>query len=355
MARGRMISKSITKSKQVHDLPDDTCRLAFTWAIALLDCEGRMEGDPALVRNLIFPRRTDVTVEQMEQYIQSWVNAGLAVHYESGGDWWLFFPGFERHQVGLRREKEAPSRIPPPPPETFPEPAPTESPPPGPTPDNTLAPGTGEIEPEPVQIRDGAGPELIRSDDGKSPPEIKEKLKGKGSRREDYLGAASAAPPELDFPEPGQLTNPPKSAEEHKQRVIAALQGYDDRRDNAPWLSWLGDSEFWKRQREEIRRIGYLVEQCTGLSPPATDDKKVLGGWASGCDALLKECGNDFGLLTSALEAGMARLRQERKNGGGVALKGPRSVLFMISDYRAQKRREDDKTPTPDDADYYSR
>jgi hypothetical protein len=346
MARGRMINTSITQSKQVNDLPDDSCRLAFTWAITLLDCEGRMPGDPALVRSLIFPRRTDVSVEQMAAYIQAWADAGLVVWYEAGGDLWLFFPGFERHQVGLRKDKEAPSRIPPPPGTS--EPLPTEPPPPDPIP-------AGGIEPGPVRTKDGVGPELVRSDDGESPPEIKEKLKG--SRRERELGASGDAlskpDSSLNFPE-SRASGPPRNAEDHKQRTIAALRGYQDRLDNAPWLSWLGDSEFWKRQREEIRRIGYLVEQCTGLSPPATDDKKVLGGWASGCDALLKECGNDFGLLTSALEAGMARLRQERKNGGGVALKGPRSVLFMISDYRAQKRREDDK-PTPDDADYYSR
>jgi hypothetical protein len=169
------------------------------------------------------------------------------------------------------------------------------------------------------------------------------------------IAAPSEPEPPLDFPE-SRAPEPPRNAEEHHRRTIAALQGHQDRLDGAPWLAWPNGSEFWKRQREEIRRVGYLVEQHTGLSPPTTDDKKTLDAFASGCDALLKECEGDFGLLASALEVGMARLLEERKNGGGIALKGPRSVLFMVSDYRAQKRRGDDKTPIPDrDADYYSR
>jgi len=115
MARGRFISQEITKDKKINSLSDDTSRLAFTWLVTMADCEGRTYGDPAIVRSMVFPRRSNVTVEQMESYIIEWHNSGMVIWYEADGDKWIVFPNFEKHQVGLRKDKEAPSVIPPPP------------------------------------------------------------------------------------------------------------------------------------------------------------------------------------------------------------------------------------------------
>ena len=117
MARGRFITSAICADKKIADLSDDTSRLAFTWLITFADCEGRTYGDPAIVRSMLFPRREDVSIAQMERYIGEWVQVGLVVWYEADGDRWLFFPGFEQNQSGLNKSREAPSRIP----------APTES------------------------------------------------------------------------------------------------------------------------------------------------------------------------------------------------------------------------------------
>jgi len=115
MARGRFISQEITKDKKINSLSDDTSRLAFTWLLTMTDCEGRTYGDPAIVRSMVFPRRSNVTVEQMESYIIEWHNSGMVIWYEADGDKWIVFPNFEKHQVGLRKDKEAPSVIPAPP------------------------------------------------------------------------------------------------------------------------------------------------------------------------------------------------------------------------------------------------
>jgi hypothetical protein len=115
MARGRMINSKITRNKAINDLSDDTCRLAFTWLVTFADVEGRTNGDPALVRSLVFPRRTDVTVDQMAGYIREWHAAGLVTWYEAEGDMWIEFPGFDDNQRGLDRRKEQPSDIPEPP------------------------------------------------------------------------------------------------------------------------------------------------------------------------------------------------------------------------------------------------
>lgn len=115
MARGRIISNAITGDKKVNDLSDDTSRLAFTWLITFADVDGRTNGDPALLRSMLFPRRRDITIEQIEGYIREWHNAGLIIWYEANGDWYIAFPNFAKHQPWLRKDREAESIIPPPP------------------------------------------------------------------------------------------------------------------------------------------------------------------------------------------------------------------------------------------------
>jgi len=65
MARGRMINNTICRDKKLNDLSSDTSRLAFTWLVTHADREGRVHGDPAIVRSLVFPRRADVLVEDV--------------------------------------------------------------------------------------------------------------------------------------------------------------------------------------------------------------------------------------------------------------------------------------------------
>lgn len=112
MARGRFIVNEITKDKRINQLSDDTSRLAFTWLITFADCEGRTMGDPAIVRSLLFPRRDDVGIERMRGYIQEWHDAGLIIWYEAKGDLFIFFPAFDRHNAGIRKDREAASNIP---------------------------------------------------------------------------------------------------------------------------------------------------------------------------------------------------------------------------------------------------
>lgn len=113
MAKGRFISNAICADKKINLLSDDTSRLAFTWLVTLADCEGRTYGDPSVLRSMLFPRRQDVTIERMEAYIKEWSDNGMVLWYEAGGDKWICFPNFDKHQVGLRKDREAPSIIPP--------------------------------------------------------------------------------------------------------------------------------------------------------------------------------------------------------------------------------------------------
>jgi len=115
MAMGRIISKKICLNKVVNEqLSSDSCRLAFTWTITHLDRDGRVHGDPRVLRSIIFPRREDITDEIMEGFIKEWAKCGLAIWYICNNDKWLQFPKFRQNQPKLRYERETPSTIPPP-------------------------------------------------------------------------------------------------------------------------------------------------------------------------------------------------------------------------------------------------
>ena len=134
MARGRMLSKDISLDEKVNALSDDSAQLLFTWLIPHLDCEGRTYGEAGVVKAMVVPRH-NWSNNRVEKYLTEMEKLGLIARYSLNGNRYLFAPNFDKHQVGLRKERESQSKIPPPP------------------------------------------PELVRSNDGKSPIEIKEEVK----------------------------------------------------------------------------------------------------------------------------------------------------------------------------------
>ena len=110
-----MVANNICKDKDVHQLSDDTCRLLFTWLITFADCEGRTYGDPAIVKSTVYPRRTDITVEQIDGYLNELNSSGLILRYTAEDDLYILFPAFDKNQPGLRKDREPVSEIPPPP------------------------------------------------------------------------------------------------------------------------------------------------------------------------------------------------------------------------------------------------
>jgi len=114
MARGRMISNAVCGDKKINSLSDDTCRLLFTWLVTFADREGRVRGDAAMVRSTVFPRRTDIQIEQVEAYLQELHDAGLIIRYECADDLYIWFPKFDKNQPNMRKEREPSSELPPP-------------------------------------------------------------------------------------------------------------------------------------------------------------------------------------------------------------------------------------------------
>lgn len=113
MARGRMLSKDISLDEKVEALSNDTARLLFTWMIPHLDVEGRMYGDARVFKSLVAPRR-NYSTQKVEKTLTEMEKLGLIVRYSVDGNQYLFAPNFEKHQTGLRKERERQSQIPPP-------------------------------------------------------------------------------------------------------------------------------------------------------------------------------------------------------------------------------------------------
>jgi len=115
VARGRMLNKRISRDKEVSELIREVgcCGgLFFTWCIAHLDRDGRIDGDPEVLRGLVCPRLTECSAELIETTISAAARRGLVIWYESNGERFLCFPGFRKNQLNLPYDKEPTSEFP---------------------------------------------------------------------------------------------------------------------------------------------------------------------------------------------------------------------------------------------------
>ncbi len=123
MANGRIINVKISRNKllpRLMRLLDEEMGvphgaqavIVYTWCIAHLDVEGRLNGDPVVVRGQVVSRLNSITDEHVERYLVAMAEVGLVDYYEADGDRWLNFRGFHGSQLGLRKDREAASTIP---------------------------------------------------------------------------------------------------------------------------------------------------------------------------------------------------------------------------------------------------
>lgn len=115
MARGRMLNKKISLNKAVSELEKTHgCAgvLWYTWTIAHLDVEGRIHGDPDLIKQQVCPRISGVTPELIRSCSAKAHELGLIEVYEADGDVYIQYPKFAENQVNLRKDREAKSTLP---------------------------------------------------------------------------------------------------------------------------------------------------------------------------------------------------------------------------------------------------
>lgn len=107
MAEKRMISKTISVSEKVNDLPDIFDMLLFTWLIPHTDDFGRMSGSPAKVKGLVLPMMESKTREDVRVSLRHLADAGLILWYEVDGEEVIQIQKFEKHQQGLHKRTKS--------------------------------------------------------------------------------------------------------------------------------------------------------------------------------------------------------------------------------------------------------
>lgn len=78
-----------------------------TWNFS--DDDGVFEGDPLLIKSQIFPRRTDIRVEQIIQWLDQLVKARFLIPFQFKGEGYYISRTFKTHQ---RIDKPQPGTIP---------------------------------------------------------------------------------------------------------------------------------------------------------------------------------------------------------------------------------------------------
>lgn len=111
MARGRMINKQLAKSRRFDALEDDFSRLLYCMLLPHADRDGRLEGDPHLVKAMCFPRRDDVSCRKIADSLRQITATGLIEWYEVDEEAYIEISKFKENQEGLRYDREPESRI----------------------------------------------------------------------------------------------------------------------------------------------------------------------------------------------------------------------------------------------------
>jgi hypothetical protein len=123
------------------------------------------------------PLHTDL-MDVTPQVIKEWVDAGLVIRYNGDRTPVLFFPAFQRNQIGMRYDHETPSAFPPPP--------------------GYYRERTG------LQLLDGQLTDIVRTSSGDCPPELE--VKDQDQDQDQGQGRAATPPP---APPPAPPAAPP--------------------------------------------------------------------------------------------------------------------------------------------------
>jgi len=109
-AKGRMIYWKISYCKQLVRC-SLLSQLLFTWLIPNADDLGRLEGDPEIIKGMIFPYHQKITPKQIEEALRELDKEGLIIWYKVGENWYIQIPNFTIYQK-LRKDREYSSDYP---------------------------------------------------------------------------------------------------------------------------------------------------------------------------------------------------------------------------------------------------
>ncbi|MEW8985568.1 MAG: hypothetical protein AB2401_00855 [Bacillus sp. (in: firmicutes)] len=106
MAEKRMLSKVISISEKVNELPDVFDMLLFTWMIPHTDDFGRMVGSPAKVKALVVPLQSK-DISEIKASLSRLHAAELIAWYEVDGERFIQILNFDKHQQGLHKRTKS--------------------------------------------------------------------------------------------------------------------------------------------------------------------------------------------------------------------------------------------------------
>ncbi|WP_438498059.1 DnaD domain-containing protein [Paenibacillus sp. IHBB 3054] len=102
MAEKRMLSKVISISEKVNELPDIFDMLLYTWMIPHADDFGRLAGSPGKIKALVVPM-LDKSIKDIRDSLLVLDVQGLILWYEVDGERVIQIQQFEKHQQGLHK------------------------------------------------------------------------------------------------------------------------------------------------------------------------------------------------------------------------------------------------------------
>ena len=114
MAEGRMLKKRISKSRKLARLKNDRTRVLYLLILPHLDCEGRIEGNPHIIKGQVCPYLDSHTLKNIDNDLKDLHRVGLILYYIIDDEAYLQFTRFDEFQT-INKSREAASHIPPPP------------------------------------------------------------------------------------------------------------------------------------------------------------------------------------------------------------------------------------------------
>jgi hypothetical protein len=108
MARIRTIKPGHVNDKELSKIPLQA-HLFWVLSWCFSDDEGVMENDPLLLKSQLFPRRTDIRVEQIKEWIDHLIKARFIIPFTHDGEGYLLHRTFKIHQ---KIDRPQPSKIP---------------------------------------------------------------------------------------------------------------------------------------------------------------------------------------------------------------------------------------------------
>ena len=112
MARGRFLDKRITQDMRFTRVSTNAY-LVYLCITPHLDVQGKMGGEPLVVRNIACGLHPDVlTVNEIGQCLGELDREGIIIWYEVDGVKYLKDPLFLTYQIGLRAQRENESYCP---------------------------------------------------------------------------------------------------------------------------------------------------------------------------------------------------------------------------------------------------